>query len=120
MAPSLAGRAGRRQQQALRSPQARMRARDHGRYLLMSGERQSPAAAWFRACRRMLAAELAQGGWLNFGQFRWGDVNIPSALRAGAGMITPLALGLATGHLEYGVFATLGSLPAGVASFLGL
>jgi len=32
-------------------------------------------------------------------------------------MITPLALGLATGHLEYGVFASLGALPAGMMSF---
>jgi uncharacterized membrane protein YccC len=86
----------------------------------MSGERQPPVAAWFRASRRMLAAELAQGGWLSFGQFRWGDVNLPGALRAGAGMITPLALGLVTGHLEYGVFATLGSLPAGFVSFQGV
>ncbi|HEY4463697.1 MAG TPA: hypothetical protein VGN41_13625, partial [Streptosporangiaceae bacterium] len=86
----------------------------------MSGERQPPAAAWFRATRRLLTAELAQGGWLNFGQFRWGDVNIPGALRAGAGMITPLALGLVTGHMEYGVFATLGSLPAGFVSFQGV
>ncbi len=86
----------------------------------MSGEHQSPVAAWFRASRRTLAAELAQGGWLSFGQFRWADVNIPGALRAGAGMITPLALGLVTGHLEYGVFAALGSLPAGFVSFQGV
>ena len=86
----------------------------------MNGTHRSPAAAWFRASRRMLAAELAQGGWLSFGQFRWGDVNIPGALRAGAGMITPLALGLVTGHLEYGVFAALGSLPAGFVSFQGV
>ena len=56
---------------------------------------------------------------LNFGPFRWSDINIPRALRAGAGMITPLALGLATGHLEYGIFATLGALPAGFVSFQG-
>jgi hypothetical protein len=73
----------------------------------------TPIAAWFRSSRRMLAAELSQGGWLNFGTFRWSDADVPRALRAGAGMITPLALGLATGHLEYGVFAALGALPAG-------
>ena len=77
------------------------------------------AAAWFRSSRRMLAAELSQGGWLSFGPFRWADIDIPRALRAGAGMITPLALGLATGHLEYGVFAALGALPAGLVSFQG-
>jgi uncharacterized membrane protein YccC len=85
----------------------------------MSRQRLSPVVAWFRSSRRMLAAELSQGGWLNFGPFRWSDVNIPRALRAGAGMITPLALGLATGHLEYGVFAALGALPAGLVSFQG-
>jgi uncharacterized membrane protein YccC len=79
-----------------------------------------PSAAWFRAARRTLAAEIAHGGWFSFGQFRWGDVNIGGALRAGAGMITPLALGLVTGHLEYGVFAALGSLPAGFVSFQGV
>ena len=85
----------------------------------MSRQRLSPVVAWFRSSRRMLAAELSQGGWLNFGPFRWSDINIPRALRAGAGMITPLALGLATGHLEYGIFATLGALPAGFVSFQG-
>ena len=34
-------------------------------------------------------------------------------------MITPLVLGLATGHLEYGVYAALGALPAGMVSFQG-
>ena len=85
----------------------------------MSREPLSPIAAWFRSSRRMLAAELSQGGWLNFGAFRWSDVDVPRALRAGAGMITPLAIGLATNHLEYGVFACLGALPAGFVSFQG-
>ena len=86
----------------------------------MSAEHPSPVAAWFRASRRMLAAELAQGGWLSFGQFRWADVNVTGALRAGAGVVTPLVLGLVTGHLEYGVFACLGALPAGFVSFQGV
>ena len=85
----------------------------------MSREPLSPVAAWFRSSRRMLAAELSQGGWLDFGAFRWSDVDVPRALRAGAGMITPLAIGLATNHLEYGVFACLGALPAGFVSFQG-
>lgn len=85
----------------------------------MSGALWPRVVAWYRASRRMLAAESAQGGWFSFGQFRWADANVAGALRAGAGMITPLALGLATGHLEYGVFATLGSLPAGFVSFQG-
>ncbi|HEY6500540.1 MAG TPA: FUSC family protein [Streptosporangiaceae bacterium] len=75
--------------------------------------------AWFRSSRRMLAAELSHGGWLNFGPFRWSAVDVPRALRAGAGMVTPLALGVATGHLEYGVFAALGAQPAGIVSFQG-
>jgi len=37
----------------------------------MSRQPRSPIAAWFRSSRRMLAAELSQGGWLNFGVFRW-------------------------------------------------
>ena len=86
----------------------------------MSGEPLPAAAAWVRSTRRTLAAEFSQGGWLNLGQFRWSDLRTGSALRAGAGMITPLALGLATNHLEYGVFASLGSLPAGMVSFQGV
>ena len=85
----------------------------------MSRQPRSPVTAWFRSSRRMLAAEWSQGGWLNFGAFRWSDINIPRALRAGSGIITPLALGLATGHLEYGVYASLGALPAGFVSFQG-
>jgi uncharacterized membrane protein YccC len=85
----------------------------------MTREPLSLIAAWFRSSRRMLAAELSQGGWLNFGAFRWSAIDVPRALRAGVGMITPLALGLATNHLEYGVFAALGALPAGMVSFQG-
>jgi uncharacterized membrane protein YccC len=76
-------------------------------------------AGWFRSSRQMLAAELSHGGWLNFGPFRWSAVDVPRALRAGIGMVTPLAIGLATGHLEYGVFAALGAQPAGIVSFQG-
>jgi len=80
---------------------------------------RSALGAWFRSSRRMLAAELSHGGWLNFGPFRWSAVDVPRALRAGVGMVTPLAVGLATGHLEYGVFAALGAQPAGIVSFQG-
>src|ERR1700749_2004994 len=76
-------------------------------------------AGWFRSRRRMLAAEMSHGGWLNFGPFRWSAVDVPRALRAGIGMVTPLAVGVATGHLEYGVFAALGAQPAGIVSFQG-
>jgi fusaric acid resistance family protein len=37
----------------------------------------------------------------------------------GAGVIVPLALGSATGHLAYGSFAALGALPAGFAAIFG-
>ena len=54
----------------------------------MSGQPQWPLGAWLRASGRMLAAGLAHGGWLNFGQFRWRDVNVTGGLRAGAGVVT--------------------------------
>jgi uncharacterized membrane protein YccC len=81
---------------------------------------ETPVAGWLRAGRRIVSAELRRGNWLSFGQFRWQDMDLPAALRAGAGMITPLAVGIATGHAEYGVFASLGSLPAGFVSFQGV
>ena len=46
----------------------------------MSGKALSPIAAWFRSSRRMLAAELSQGGWLNFGAFRWSDDDTDAVL----------------------------------------
>jgi len=83
------------------------------------GLRWAPLAAWFRASRRALAAGLSHGDWLNFGPFRWADLRVAGALRAGAGMLTPLAVGLVTGHLEYGAFAALGAMPAGLVTFQG-
>jgi uncharacterized membrane protein YccC len=85
----------------------------------MSRDPRTAIGAWFRSSRRMLAAELSHGGWLNFGPFRWSAVDVPRALRAGFGMTAPLAIGVATGHLEYGVFAALGAQPAGIVSFQG-
>ncbi|MEV5011948.1 FUSC family protein [Streptomyces sp. NPDC055692] len=35
-------------------------------------------------------------------------------------MVVPLVVGLVGGHLDYGVFASLGALPAGFASFQGV
>jgi uncharacterized membrane protein YccC len=85
----------------------------------MSRSPRTALGAWFRSSRRMLAAELSHGGWLNFGPFRWSAVDVPRAVRAGIGMVTPLAIGLATGHLEFGVYAALGAQPAGIVSFQG-
>ncbi|WP_129769246.1 FUSC family protein [Streptomyces sp. L-9-10] len=57
---------------------------------------------------------------LRFGPFRWGDVALWRAARVATGVIVPLAVGSATGHLDYGAFASLGALPAGFASFQGV
>jgi uncharacterized membrane protein YccC len=42
------------------------------------------------------------------------------AARAAFGVITPLAIGIATGRAEFGSFAALGALPAGFVSFRGV
>lgn len=42
------------------------------------------------------------------------------AVRAAIGVITPLAIGVATGKVEYGSYAALGALPAGFVSFRGV
>jgi hypothetical protein len=73
-----------------------------------------------RASRAYLAAELRTSGWLDFGAFRWRDLAAGKAVRATVGVITPLAIGLATGHEEFGSFAALGALPAGFVSFRGV
>ena len=51
----------------------------------MTAKALTPIAAWFRSSRRLLAAELSQGGWLNFGTFRWSDADVPRALRPAPG-----------------------------------
>lgn len=73
-----------------------------------------------RAGRAFLAAELSQSGWLDFGAFRWRDVAPGRASRAAVGVITPLAIGVAIGRVEFGSFAALGALPAGFVSFRGI
>ncbi len=73
-----------------------------------------------RAGRAFLVAELSQPGWIDFGAFRWRDVALSSAVRAAFGVITPLAIGVATGHIALGSFAALGALPAGFISFRGV
>jgi uncharacterized membrane protein YccC len=73
-----------------------------------------------RASRAYLAAELSRPGWLDFGAFRWRDLAAGKAVRATFGVVTPLAIGLATGHEEFGSFAALGALPAGFVSFRGV
>jgi uncharacterized membrane protein YccC len=73
-----------------------------------------------RAGRAFLATELSQSGWLDFGAFRWHDVAPGRAARATFGVITPLAIGVALGRVEFGSFAALGALPAGFVSFRGI
>jgi hypothetical protein len=41
-------------------------------------------------------------------------------VRATLGVLTPLAVGIATGRVEYGSFAALGALPAGFVAFRGV
>jgi len=77
-------------------------------------------AADLRSGRALLVAELSRPGWLDFGAFRWRDLAVGQAVRAALGVLTPLAIGVATGRIEYGSFAALGALPAGFVSFRGV
>ncbi|HEX3492778.1 MAG TPA: FUSC family protein [Streptosporangiaceae bacterium] len=77
-------------------------------------------AAELRASQSFLAAEVGGGGWLNLGQFRWRNVTLGRAARATVGVLTPLVIGFATHHVEYGTFAALGAVPAGMVSFQGV
>jgi uncharacterized membrane protein YccC len=77
-------------------------------------------AADLRASRAFLASEVSHGGWLDLGQFRWRDATWGRAARAAFGVVVPLAIGMATGHVEYGTFAALGAQPAGLVSFQGV
>ncbi|HEY3981313.1 MAG TPA: FUSC family protein [Streptosporangiaceae bacterium] len=73
-----------------------------------------------RASRTFLASEVSRGGWLDFGKFRWRDATPARAARAALGVVVPLAIGIATKHVEYGAFAALGAQPAGLVSFQGV
>jgi uncharacterized membrane protein YccC len=66
---------------------------------------------------------LARFGWreaLWAGPAGWKDVVTWRTLRVAAGVLLPLAAGAASGHAQYGAFASLGALPAGLASFQGV
>ena len=58
-------------------------------------------------------------GLARLGPFHWANVAPWRAARVAFGVVVPLALGLATGHVEYGGYTALGALPAGFASFEG-
>ncbi|MDX6295449.1 MAG: hypothetical protein QOH50_4524 [Kribbellaceae bacterium] len=55
-----------------------------------------------------------------FGPLRWGDVAPQRAVRVAIGAAVPLAVGSASGHLDYGAYASLGALSAGFVSFQGV
>ena len=66
---------------------------------------------------------LTRSGWreaLRAGPAGWKDIVTWRTLRVAAGVVLPLAAGAASGHVEYGAFASLGALPAGLASFQGV
>jgi len=63
---------------------------------------------------RIALQQLAQ-----LGPFRWQKIAAGRAVRVALGVIAPLALGWASGHVEYGAYAALGALPAGFVSFQG-
>jgi uncharacterized membrane protein YccC len=73
-----------------------------------------------RASRAFLASEVSHRGWLDLGKFRWRDATPARAARAAFGVVVPLAIGIATKHVEYGTFAALGAQPAGMVSFQGV
>jgi uncharacterized membrane protein YccC len=78
---------------------------------------------WTHSILRSSRSYLARFQWRKlwqFGPFRWGDVAPWRAARVAVGVMVPLAVGSAFGHLDYGAFAALGALPAGLASFQGV
>lgn len=81
----------------------------------MAGLNSRKAPRWTRGYLR----RFDWRGLLRFGPFRWADVAPGRAVRVAVGVAVPLGLGAATGHLEYGAFASLGAMPAGFASFQG-
>ena len=50
---------------------------------------------------------------------RRGHLDLHRGVRLGLGVAVPLAFGVLLGHVEYGVFAALGALPAGFAATTG-
>jgi uncharacterized membrane protein YccC len=111
-----------------RAARSRVRSRTLSTVLSAGGSRTLSAgrrglrryAADLRASRAFLASEVSHGGWLDLGQFRWRDATWGRAARAAFGVVVPLAIGIATGHIEYGTFAALGAQPAGLVSFQGV
>jgi uncharacterized membrane protein YccC len=85
----------------------------------MTNDQRRRTHSTFRSSRSYLARYQWRKLW-QFGPFRWGDVAPRRAVRVAVGVMVPLAVGSASGHLDYGAFASLGALPAGFASFQGV
>jgi uncharacterized membrane protein YccC len=69
---------------------------------------------------RSYVGELRWQQLVAVGPIHWGAAAPWRAARVALGVVVPLAIGSAAGHLEYGAFAALGALPAGFASFQGV
>jgi uncharacterized membrane protein YccC len=78
-----------------------------------------PLPNHLRSSRRYVG-ELGWRRLVAVGPVRWGAAAPWRAARVALGVVIPLAIGSAAGHLDYGAFAALGALPAGFASFQGV
>ena len=66
-----------------------------------------------------MPAPIAWNKLVQFGPFRWEGLALWRAARVAVGVVVPLGLGWVSGHIQYGAYAALGALPAGVTSFQG-
>jgi hypothetical protein len=66
-----------------------------------------------------LLRELRWKKLVQVAPLRWANMAPWRAARVAVGVLLPLALGYASGHIEYGAYVALGALPAGFASFQG-
>jgi len=66
-----------------------------------------------------MSTPIAWRKLVQLGPFHWRDIAPSRAARVAVGVVVPLGLGWASGHIDYGAYAALGALPAGVASFQG-
>jgi len=69
---------------------------------------------------RSYLGDLSWRGLRAVGPIHWSAAAPWRGARVAVGVLVPLAIGSATGHLSYGAFAALGALPAGFASFQGV
>ena len=89
----------------------------------MTNEMTNDQPRWTHSTLGSSGSYLARFQWRKLwqlGPFRWGDAAPRRAVRVAVGVALPLAVGSASGHLDYGAFAALGALPAGFVSFQGV